>query len=72
MRTPPQIDPTRKPERSAGEWRRKPVREMGLARVTVDIPEAQYKRLKYAAIEARTTMRQLILDLLEREGITNR
>lgn len=47
-------------------------REQGLARVTLDLPEAQHRRLKIAAIEAGTTMRQLILDLLEREGITNK
>lgn len=72
MPTLSQIDPTTKPQRAAGEWRRKPVREQGLARVTLDLPEAQHKRLKIAAIEAGTTMRQLILDLLEREGITNK
>lgn len=40
-------------------------------RITVDIPTAQHKRLKLAAIESGVTVRQLILELLEREGITD-
>jgi hypothetical protein len=35
------------------------------------MPELQHKRLKIAAIEAGITMRQLILALLDREGITD-
>ena len=73
MSTDPQIGPTSSV--AAGELQRKPrtkPREQGLARVTLDLPEAQHRRLKIAAIEAGITMRQLILELLEREGITNR
>jgi hypothetical protein len=50
---------------------RSPLREQGLARITLDLPEAQHRRLKIAAIEGGTTMRQIIIDLLEREGIRN-
>ena len=49
-----------------------PPREQGLARITIDVPELQYKRLKIAAIEAGVTMRQLVLELMELGGITNR
>jgi len=66
------IDPRPKPE---GGWRKKrktPTREMGLVRITVDLPEAQHKRLKIAALNGGITLRQLILELLEREGITDR
>jgi hypothetical protein len=55
-----------------GARRRKLPQELGLARITIDLPEVQHKRLKIAAIEAGTTVRQLVMDLLEREGITSK
>jgi hypothetical protein len=41
-------------------------------RTTLDVPELQHKRLKVAAIEKGKTIRELLLELLEKEGITNR
>lgn len=43
--------------------------EKGLVRVTLDIPERQHMRLKIAAIRRRVTLREFMMQLLEREGI---
>lgn len=37
--------------------------------MTLDIPESQHMRLKIAAIRRRVTLRQFMMQLLEREGI---
>ena len=46
-------------------------RELGLVRTTVDVPELQHRRLKIAAVQRGMTIRELLLELLDREGITN-
>jgi hypothetical protein len=38
-------------------------------RVTLDIPESQHVRLKIAAIRKRVTLREFMIQMLEREGI---
>jgi hypothetical protein len=38
-------------------------------RVTVDLPESQHVRLKIAAIRKRVTLREFMIQMLEREGI---
>jgi hypothetical protein len=38
-------------------------------RVTLDIPESQHMRLKIAAIRRRVTLREFMMQMLEREGI---
>jgi len=45
---------------------------MGCVRTTLDVPVLQHKRLRLAAVERGTTIRDLILELLEKEGIKNR
>jgi len=45
---------------------------MGLVRITVDIPRDEHKRLKIAAVRGGISVRELILGLLQREGITRR
>jgi hypothetical protein len=37
--------------------------------VTLDIPESQHMRLKIAAIRRRVTLREFMMQMLEREGI---
>jgi hypothetical protein len=61
-------------ERESPSWRkkRKPsVRDMGLVRITVDLSDRQHHKLRVAALNQRITARQLIIDLLTREGITD-
>lgn len=79
MRTaqiPPPIKRARGPRVEArapdAPARRLTPREMGCVRTTLDVPELQHKRLRLAAIEQGTTIRDLILALLEKEGIKNR
>jgi hypothetical protein len=38
-------------------------------RITVDLPESVYKKLKYKSVERRRSMKSIILDLLE-EGVS--
>lgn len=40
-----------------------------LVRMTLDLPESQHIRLKIAAIKRRVTVRRLVMELLEKEGI---
>lgn len=40
-----------------------------LVRMTLDLPESQHIRLKIAAIRRRVTVRRLVMELLEKEGI---
>jgi hypothetical protein len=40
-------------------------------RITVDVPERQHRKLRIAALDRRTTVRQLVLELLAREGISD-
>lgn len=61
-------------EHHSPSWRkkRKPsVRELGLVRITVDLSERQHHQLRIAALGQRITVRQLIIDLLKREGISD-
>ena len=44
---------------------------MGLVRITVDLSDRQHHKLRVAALNQRITARQLIIDLLTREGITD-
>ena len=37
--------------------------------MTLDIPESQHMRLKIAAIRRRITLREFMMQMLEREGI---
>jgi len=61
-------EPTRNPWR--GKKKPSP-RSLGLVRITVDVPELQYRKLRIAALDRRITGRQLVLELLTREGISN-
>jgi predicted HicB family RNase H-like nuclease len=44
---------------------------LGLVRITVDVPERQHRNLRIAAYDRRVSVRQLVLDLLAREGISD-
>ncbi len=56
-----------------GKGKRKPppLKEMGLVRITVDVPAEQHRRLRRAAVDSGTSIRGYVLDLLTREGIAN-
>jgi hypothetical protein len=61
-------EPARNPLRT----KRKPgPSEKGLVRITVDVPRRQHRQLRIAALDRRVSVRQLVLDLLAREGINN-
>jgi hypothetical protein len=59
-------------EPSSPSWRlkKKPtVRDLGLVRITLDLSDAQHRNLRIAALDQRISARQLIINLLTREGI---
>ena len=61
-------------EQVSPSWRKKPrasVRELGLVRITVDLSDRQHRKLRVAALDQRITARQLIINLLTREGISD-
>jgi hypothetical protein len=61
------------PTRSAGAGEgteAAPATKAGMARLSVDIPCATLRALKIRAIEHGCTVRELVLSLLDREGLT--
>jgi len=44
----------------------------GMARLSVDIPCSTLRALKIRAVESGTTVREYVLGLLERDGLTQR
>lgn len=54
-----------------GKRKPPPLKEMGLVRITVDVPAEQHRRLRRAAVDRGTSIRGYVLDLLTREGIAN-